>query len=79
MAGFLLGELAAVAARRGIEEFWANVLPNNMAMALVFTSAGGIEQPVAMGEDRCFRMALARIEQERKRFLQRKQIRKFEP
>jgi len=79
MAGFLLGELAAVAQRRGIGEFWASVLPNNRAMALVFSSAGGIEEPVAIGEDRSFRMVVAGIMEDRQRFLERKHIRKFEP
>ncbi|MEI6607441.1 MAG: GNAT family N-acetyltransferase, partial [Verrucomicrobiota bacterium] len=78
MAGFLLGELAVVAARRGIDEFWASVLPNNRAMGLVFTAAGGTEEAVAMGEERSFRMSVGHIVEDRKRFLQRKHIRKFE-
>ena len=79
MAGFLLGELAAVAQRRGIGEFWASVLPNNRAMALVFSSTGGIEEPVAIGEERSFSMPVASIMEDRQRFLERKHIRKFEP
>lgn len=78
MAGFLLGELAMVASGRGIEEFWASVLPNNRAMGMVFASAGGVEVPAAIGEERCFRMSVARIVQDRDRFLERKQISKLE-
>jgi len=78
MAGFLLGELAVVAKRRGIEEFWANVMPNNRGMGRVFASAGGTEEQTAIGEERCFRMAVSRIVQDRRRFFERKQIRKLE-
>ncbi len=78
MAGFLLGELAAVAGGRGIGEFWASVLPNNLAMAMVFASAGGVEVPAAIDEERCFRMPVARIVQDRAAFLQRKHIRKLD-
>ena len=78
MAGFRLGELAAVAGGRGIGEFWASVLPNNLAMAMVFASAGGVEVPAAIDEERCFRMPVARIVQDRAAFLQRKHIRKLD-
>ena len=36
MAGFLLGELAATAGKRGIKRFWASVLPGNHGMAALF-------------------------------------------
>jgi len=78
MAGFLLGELAVVAQRRGIGEFWANVLPNNIAMGQVFAAAGGSTEAVAMGDERCFRMPVARIVEDRQGFWERKHIRKFE-
>ncbi|MGZ0655506.1 GNAT family N-acetyltransferase [Coraliomargarita sp. W4R53] len=41
MANVLIGELAAVAAKRGIQTFWASVLQNNHAMAALFEQAGG--------------------------------------
>ena len=74
MAGFLLGELARVAQRRGIGEFWASVLPNNRAMAVVFTAAGGVEAKRSMDEERGFKMSVANIVAKRERFLERKHI-----
>ena len=50
MAGFLLGELAAVAKQRGYHEFWASVLPDNRAMAGLFLAAGGTEAKAPMDE-----------------------------
>lgn len=42
MAGFLLGELAATARKRGIESFWASVLAGNHAMSALLAKAGGV-------------------------------------
>jgi acyl-CoA hydrolase len=78
MAGFLLGELAVVAKRRGIEEFWASVLPNNLAMAVVFAAAGGIEVKAGLDEERSFRMSVGAIVRDREQFLERKAIRRIE-
>ncbi len=78
MAGFLLGEMARVAKRRGVAEFWASVLPNNRSMAVVFASAGGIEDRTAGDEDRCFRLAVDTILEGREAFLAKKQIRRPE-
>lgn len=74
MAGFLLGELAEIAARRGLEEFWAGVLPNNRAMAGLFLAAGGYEDKPASDDERVFRMPVAEILKNRKRFMERKNI-----
>jgi hypothetical protein len=78
MAGFLLGELAQVAQRRGVGEFWASVLPNNRAMAVVFTAVGGVEARMAMDEERSFKMSVAQIVAKREHFLERKHIRRIE-
>lgn len=74
MAGFLLGELAAVASRRGVTEFWASVLPENRAMAALFLAAGGSEETSCGGGERSFRMSLAKILRSRRAFLKRKNI-----
>jgi GNAT superfamily N-acetyltransferase len=78
MAGFLLGELALVAQRRGVGEFWASVLPNNRAMAVVFSAAGGEEAKRPMDEERGFKMSVANIVAKRERFLERKHICRIE-
>lgn len=72
MGGFLLGELAAVAKKRGVTEFWANVLAENHAMAALFTRAGG--RVSGDGEDREFRLPVARILRWRKGYLAHKGI-----
>lgn len=78
MAGFLLGELALVAQRRGVESFWGSVLPSNRAMAMIFTAVGGVEARESVDEDRSFRMSVARIVESRGRFLEGKGIRRLE-
>ncbi|MBB5352341.1 acetoin utilization deacetylase AcuC-like enzyme/acyl-CoA hydrolase/RimJ/RimL family protein N-acetyltransferase [Haloferula luteola] len=44
MAGELFGELASVAKKRGIEEFWASVVPTNLPMIRLFDRFGGKAQ-----------------------------------
>lgn len=78
MAGFLLGELAAVAKRRGVMELWADVLPENRAMAGLFLKAGAVEDTPPGSEERHFVMDVKRILRGRKRFLELKNIRKAE-
>ena len=78
IAGFLLGELAAVAKRRGIREFWASVLPDNRAMAGLFLAVGAVEAKAAAGEERDFRMSVEGILKSRRKFLERKQIYRIE-
>ena len=78
MAGYLLGELAIVARKRGLEEFWASVLPENRAMAGVFLAAGGTEESHSADEDRTFHMPLGNILSSRPEFLNRKQIERLE-
>ena len=74
MAGFLLGELAATARKRGITNFWANVLPVNHAMSALFTRVGGVSS--RDGEDLRYDMKVARILRWRPRYLESKQIRR---
>ncbi len=78
IAGFLLGELAAVAGGRGITEFWASVVPDNRAMAGLFLAAGAVESKSAAGDEREFRISVERILKARKRFLKRKHIYQIE-
>ena len=78
MAGYLLGELAAIAKRRGVASFWASVLPDNRAMAGLFLAAGGMESKASMDEERSFEMSVDRILRSRKKFLERKNIHPLE-
>jgi RimJ/RimL family protein N-acetyltransferase len=78
IAGYLLGELAAVAKRRGITEFWASVLPDNRAMAGLFLAVGAVESKSGMDGERELRMSVERILKTRKKFLERKKIRRIE-
>jgi acyl-CoA hydrolase/GNAT superfamily N-acetyltransferase len=78
IAGFLLGELATVAGRRGITGFWASVMPDNRAMAGLFLAAGGEESKAAAGDERGFKISVARILKGRKQFLKRKNIQRIE-
>jgi acyl-CoA hydrolase len=75
MSAFLLGELARVAQRRGVAEFWAGVLPGNRAMAAVFAAAGGSENRVPQEEDRRFKLPVATVLAGREALLAQKQIR----
>ncbi|MGL4399800.1 MAG: GNAT family N-acetyltransferase [Luteolibacter sp.] len=78
IAGYLLGELAAVAKQRGIEKFWASVLPDNRAMAGLFLAVGAVESKSGGDGEREFRMSVERILKSRKKFLERKKIRRIE-
>lgn len=74
MAGFLLGELAATARKRGITNFWASVLPANHGMSALLARAGGVSNHE--GEDLHYDMKVARILRWRSRYLEHKQIRR---
>ncbi len=78
IAGFLLGELAVIAKRRGITEFWASVMPDNRAMAGLFLAAGAVETKSAAGDEREFRISVAQILKVRQPFLKRKHIYKID-
>jgi acyl-CoA hydrolase/GNAT superfamily N-acetyltransferase len=78
IAGYLLGELAAVAKKRGIVEFWASVLPDNRAMAGLFLAVGAVESKSSVNGERELRMSVDRILKSRKKFLERKKIRRIE-
>ena len=73
-----MGELAAVAKKRGITEFWASVLPDNRAMAGLFLAVGAVESKSDMDGERELRMSVDRILKSRKKFLERKKIRRIE-
>lgn len=73
MAGFLLGELAQVAKKRGIAEFWASVLAENHGMASLFTRAGG-NSSSGLGEEREFHLPVSRILRWRNGYLAHKNI-----
>ena len=78
MAGFLLGELAAVAKRRKVASFWASVLPENRAMAGLFLAAGGVERNASMDEERSFEIPVEKILRSRGKFLERKNIERLD-
>ena len=78
MAGFLLGELAAVAKRRGVPELWASVMPDNRAMAGLFLAAGGKEAKASMDDERYFTIPADAVMRSRKKFLERKKIQRIE-
>ena len=78
IAGFLLGELASVARGRGINEFWASVLPDNRAMSGLFLAVGAVESKADAQGEREFRMSVDRILKSRKKFLERKTISRIE-
>ena len=77
MAGFLLGELAAVAKRRNVETFWASVLAENRAMAGLFLAAGGTETGFAEEGERAIEMRVGEILRRRKKFLAQKDIQRL--
>ena len=78
MAGFLLGELAAVAEKRGVDFLWAGVMPENRAMAGLFLAAGGEEDKDGCEDGRMFRMPVAAILRSRPEFLQNKHIQRID-
>ena len=78
MAGFLLGELAVIAEKRGVENFWASVLRENRAMASVFSAAGGTESVSHDDDERMFRMAVTDILKTRAKFLKSKHIQRID-
>jgi GNAT superfamily N-acetyltransferase len=77
MAGFLLGELAVVAKRRGISGFWASVLADNRAMAGLFFAVGAEETHSSTEDGRDLKMSVDQILKSRKKFLERKMIQRF--
>lgn len=78
IAGFLLGELAMVAKRRGVREFWASVLADNRAMSGVFLAVGAVETKKESDGGREMRMCVDGILKLHKKFLKRKMIVRIE-
>jgi acyl-CoA hydrolase len=78
MAGYLLGELASIAGHRGVTTFWANVLPENRAMAGLFLAAGGSEEGSPLDDERTFHMPVVKILATRAGFLERKKIQRID-
>lgn len=78
MSGFLLGELATTARQRGITEFWAHVLPQNRAMAGLFTASGATRSKPTDENEPHFLMHTDRIARARNKFRERKQIRSID-
>ncbi len=77
MAGFLMGELAAIAATRGVVSFWANVLPENRAMAGLFLAAGGQREKGGCEDGEWFRIPVHAILESRPAFLKSKHIQRL--
>ncbi|MFZ9937159.1 MAG: GNAT family N-acetyltransferase [Luteolibacter sp.] len=78
MAGFLMGELAAIAATRGVVSFRANVLPENRAMAGLFLAAGGKRDEVGGEDGYWFRIPVHAILESRPAFLKSKHIQRID-
>jgi acyl-CoA hydrolase len=78
MAGYLLGELAVIARNRGLEFFWASVLPENRAMSGLFLAAGGEARNDDEGAGRIYHIPLRNILESRPAFLKRKQIQRLD-
>jgi len=78
IAGFLLGELADVASRRGVTYFWANVMKDNRAMAGLFRAAGGTESDQGDDGERMFQMPVSAILKSRAGFLKSKHIKRID-
>lgn len=74
MAGTLLGELAAAAQERGIESFWASVMPDNHAMAGLFLRAGGRSKDPVNAPDRHFHIPVADVLSGYREFQSQKRI-----
>jgi acyl-CoA hydrolase/RimJ/RimL family protein N-acetyltransferase len=78
MAGFLLGELAATARRRGVTRFWASVLKENRPMAGLFRAAGGKESGGETDDERTFQMPVEAILKSQPAFLKNKHIHRID-
>jgi acyl-CoA hydrolase/acetoin utilization deacetylase AcuC-like enzyme/GNAT superfamily N-acetyltransferase len=61
MASVLFGELATIAAKRGIQTFWASVLQKNHAMAALFEQAGGRSKDSISAAERHFDIPVAGV------------------
>lgn len=74
MAGFLLGELAMMGQRRGLEKFWASVLRENRAMTRLFQAAGGSTIDAGDDAEIEFDIPLDHVLKSRREFLRKKHI-----
>lgn len=74
MAGFLLGELAAIAKQRGVGLFWASVMRENKAMAALFTAAGATLE--LGGEEQCYQIPVPGVLAYQESLMKKKRIRK---
>jgi acetoin utilization deacetylase AcuC-like enzyme/acyl-CoA hydrolase len=61
MANVLFGELAVVAAERGVKTFWASVLQQNRPMAALFEQAGGHSEDPISEEERHYDIPVAGV------------------
>lgn len=76
MANVLFGELAAVAAERGVKTFWASVLQKNHAMAALFEQAGGSSKDSISEAERYFHIPVAGALSRYRRFQHQEEITK---
>jgi hypothetical protein len=74
IAGTLLGELAVAAQERGIETFWASVMPDNHAMAGHFLRAGGTSKDPVNAPERHFDIPIAGVLSRYREFQNQKRI-----
>ena len=76
MANVLFGELAAVAAERGVKTFWASVHQKNHAMAALFEQAGGSSKDPISEAERHFEIPVAGALSRYRRFQHQEKITK---
>jgi acetoin utilization deacetylase AcuC-like enzyme/acyl-CoA hydrolase len=74
MANVLFGELAVVAAERGVETFWATVLQQNRGMAALFEQAGGRSADPISEDERHFDIPVAGVLSRYQAFQQQEEL-----
>lgn len=78
MANVLLGELAVVAAERGVKTFWASVLQQNRPMAALFEQAGGSSKDPITEDERHYDIPVAGVLSRYQQFQDQKKSQKAE-
>lgn len=76
MASLLLEQLAGIAAKRGVESFWAEVLTNNRSMRQLFEKYGAVSERSEDTEGDVFRMNVKTITQLAVKFSKARKIAK---
>jgi acyl CoA:acetate/3-ketoacid CoA transferase beta subunit len=78
MAGYLLGEMAGIARKRGLDFFRASVLPENRAMSGLFLAAGGTKAIDDGADEWIYHIPLPGILKSFPAFLKRRHIKRID-